>query len=158
MPSEAPRARPPRELLASPAYLLKHVAWAMKDRFSAFESSGLTGVHYTVLALLDEGTQETQATIADSVGIDRSYLVGVLDELEERRLIERRRDPADRRRHLVTLTEAGREALKELRAMYKRFEKQFLSPLDAAERATFQALLGRIAAHHDERFAGSRED
>jgi DNA-binding MarR family transcriptional regulator len=148
------RARPPRELLDSPIYLLKHVAWAMKDQLAAFESGGLNAMHFVVLALLDEGARETQATIADAIGVDRSYLVGVLDELEERGLVERRRDPADRRRHLVKLTAAGSEALKELRSMYKRFEKQFLAPLDAAERETLHSLLGRVAALHDERFAG----
>jgi DNA-binding MarR family transcriptional regulator len=148
-----PQARPPRELLASPTYLLKHLAWAMKDQLAAFESGGLNAMHFTVLALLDEGARETQATIADAIGVDRSYLVGVLDELEERGLVERRRDPGDRRRHLVKLTAAGGEALKELRSMYKRFEKQFLAPLDAAERKTLHSLLRRVAARHDERFA-----
>ena len=149
-----PQTRPPQELLTSPIYLLKHLAWAMKDPLAAFESGGLNAMHFAVLALLDEGARETQATIADAIGVDRSYLVGVLDELEERGLIERRRDPGDRRRHLVKLTAAGVEALKELRAMYKRFEKQFLAPLDAAERKTFHSLLRRVAARHDERFAG----
>jgi DNA-binding MarR family transcriptional regulator len=151
---KGPRARPPRELLASPTYLLKHVAWAMKDQLAAFESGGLNAMHFAVLALLDEGARETQATIADAIGVDRSYLVGVLDELEEGGLVERRRDPGDRRRHLVKLTSAGSEALKELRSMYKRFERQFLAPLDAAERETFHSLLRRVAARHDQRFAG----
>jgi DNA-binding MarR family transcriptional regulator len=151
---KGPQARPPRELLASPIYLLKHVAWAMKDQLAAFESGGLNAMHFAVLASLGEGARETQATIADAIGVDRSFLVGVLDELEERGLVERRRDPGDRRRHLVKLTAAGSEALKELRSMYKRFERQFLAPLDAAERETLHSLLRRVAARDDERFAG----
>jgi DNA-binding MarR family transcriptional regulator len=151
---KAPPARPPRELLASPTYLLKHLSWVMKDqKLATFESSGLNPPHYAVLALLDEGARETQATIADALGYDRSYLVGLLDELEERGLVERRRDPDDRRRHLVTLTAAGNETLKKLRSVLKRFEKEFLAPLDAGERETFLSLLRRLAGHHDERFA-----
>ena len=153
-PFKAPPARPPRELVSSPTFLLKHLTWAMKDqKVAAFEETGLNPMHYGVLALLDEGARETQATIADALGYDRSYLVGLLDELEERGLIERRRDPDDRRRHLVKLTPAGKETLTNLRSVMKRFEKQFLAPLDTEERETLQVLLRRLAAYHDARFA-----
>jgi MarR family transcriptional regulator, lower aerobic nicotinate degradation pathway regulator len=147
-------ASPPRELLSSPTFLLKRLTWAMKDqKLAAFEVTGLNPMHYSVLALLDEGSCENQATIADALGFDRSYLVGLLDELEERDLIQRRRDPDDRRRHLVKLTPGGKENLTKLRSVIKRFEKEFMAPLDAEERETFLALLRRLAAHHDERLA-----
>ncbi len=151
---KATPARPPRELLSSPTFLLKRLTWAMKDqKLAAFEATGLNPMHYSVLALLDEGSCETQASIADALGFDRSYLVGLLDELEERDLIQRRRDPDDRRRHLVKLTPGGKENLTKLRSVLKRFEKEFMAPLDAEERETFLALLHRLSAYHDERLA-----
>src|SRR5436305_5123245 len=122
--------RPPLELVESTAFLLKRLGWAIKDRtFEAFETAGESPYHHAVLAVLDESSVETQATIADALGYDRSWLVGLLDELEEAGLIERKRDPADRRRHLVSLLPAGKKKLTELRAIPRRAEAEFLADL-----------------------------
>jgi MarR family transcriptional regulator, lower aerobic nicotinate degradation pathway regulator len=145
--------RPPRELVSSPSFLLKRLGWALKDRaLSAFEAAGESPYHHAVLAVLEEGARETQATVADALGYDRSYLVGLLDELEERGLIERRRDPSDRRRHLVKLTTEGKKTLKQLRTISQGVEEDFLAPLTAEERKTLHRLLLKIAAHHDPRY------
>ena len=150
-----PQAAPSRELLMSTPFLLKRLGWAIKERsLEAFESSGLNPQHYAVLSLLDEQPRETQAAIADALGYDRSHLVGLLDELEEKRLVERRRDPGDRRRHLVSLTPAGKKTYGRLRAIAKQLEEELLAPLDASERRTLHALLLELAAHHDPRCGG----
>jgi DNA-binding MarR family transcriptional regulator len=156
--TESPLAKagvkPPRELVQSPSFLLKRLGWAVKDRVTdAFEEAGASPYHYAVLAVLEEGDRETQATIADALAYDRSYLVGMLDELEEQSLIERRRDPADRRRHIVRLTPAGKKALARLRAVHEKVDDDFFTPLSAEERKTLHALLLRLAAHHDPRYA-----
>jgi DNA-binding MarR family transcriptional regulator len=152
--AEKPGVKPPYELVCSPAYLLKRLGWAIKDAsLEAFEAAGESPYHYSVLAVLEESPRETQATIADSLGYDRSWLVGLLDELEEKGLIERRRDPADRRRHLVTLQPAGKTKLAELRAISKGVEEEFLAPLDPEQRATLHQLLLQLAAHRDPRYA-----
>jgi MarR family transcriptional regulator, lower aerobic nicotinate degradation pathway regulator len=143
----------PRELLASPLFLLGRVGFGVKSEVvERFEAAGFSAYSYGVLALLEEGSRETQATIADTLKIDRSQLVGILDELEERGLVERRRDPNDRRRHLVSLTAAGKRQLTAFRKLAAQIEEEFLGPLSAAERMTLQALLLRVAGSRDARY------
>ena len=144
----------PAELLASPAFLLARLGMAIKARaFDEFEQTGFSPYHHSVLALLDEGARDTQSAIADALQLDRSQLVGLLDTLEEHGLVERRRDPGDRRRHVVSLTPAGREQLAAFRKIVERIEGEFLAPLDAGDRAALQTLLLRLASNYDPRFA-----
>jgi DNA-binding MarR family transcriptional regulator len=141
--------RLPEELISSTSFLLKRLGFAAKDKaMEAYERSGLHPYHHAVLAVLDEGSRETQGAIADALGYDRGQLVGLLDELEDRGLVERRRDPADRRRHIVRLTTAGRRALAKLRALALQLEDDFLSSLDENERAQLHALVLRLAQQH----------
>ncbi len=145
-------AGPSKEMLASTSYLLKRLGFEIKSRaYEALEGSDFTPQHHAILSLLDERVCGAQGSIADALGYDRSQLVGLLDELELKGLILRKRDPDDRRRHLVKLTPEGREALGELRAISKAIEKEFFAPLDAEQRKTLHELLFRLASHHDPR-------
>src|SRR6266540_6576714 len=135
----------PQELLGSTVFLLKRLGEAVKERaISGYVLAGCSPYHHAVLALLAEGARETQTAIADSLGFDRSQLVGILDELEELGLVERRRDPNDRRRHVVTITAEGKKTLRRLRALSAEIEDEFLSPLNNEERANLHALLYRL--------------
>lgn len=151
-------ARLPRELVASSTFLLKRLGFAAKQKaLDAYEDAGLTPYHHGILALLDEGVRETQGAIADALGYDRGQLVGLLDELEQQQLIERRRDPDDRRRHLVRLTSQGKRTLKSLRTLAQHLEDDFLATLDDQERAKLHTLLLRLAAEHEPRCAGATQ-
>jgi DNA-binding MarR family transcriptional regulator len=111
----------PEELVGSTAFLLKRLGFAAKEQaMRAYEESGLSPYHHAILVALDEDAHETQRSIADALGYDRGQLVGLLDELEERGLIERRRDPADRRRQIVEMTAEGRKALNQVRRIAQR--------------------------------------
>ena len=151
--AEVPTNCLPAELVASPGFLLARLGTTLKaEMMEEFEQAGFSGYHYSILALLDEGARETQSAIADALRYDPSQLVALLDGLEKRGLVERQRDPDDRRRHLVTLTPAGRLQLAAFRKLVRRLEDEFLAPLDAEERATLRDLLLGIAVHRDARF------
>ena len=149
----------PDELVASSTFLLKRLGFAAKDRsLTAYEREGVHPYHFAILIALDEGTHETQGAIADMLGYDRGQLVGLLDELEEKGLVERRRDPSDRRRHLVQLTPDGKRTLRRLRTLARQIEDEFFSPLSEAERAELHALLLRLAEKHEPRCAPLKSD
>ena len=148
----APRL--PQELVESTTFLLKRLGFAAKDRtLAAYEETGLHPYHHAVLLVLDEGAPETQGSIADSLGYDRGQLVGLLDELEERGLVERKRDPADRRRHVVRLTPEGKKMLRRLRTLAGQIEDDFLAPLDEQQREALHSLLFTLAETHEPRCA-----
>jgi DNA-binding MarR family transcriptional regulator len=143
----------PEELCACTSFLLARVGSAIKlSAIEAFERAGFSLYQYSVLAVLGEGTKATQATIADTLKLDRGQLVGVLDGLEEAGLIERRRDQVDRRRHTVSLTPAGKKQIGKMRTIVGRIEDEYLAPLDAETRASLHDALLRVAANHDSRF------
>jgi MarR family transcriptional regulator, lower aerobic nicotinate degradation pathway regulator len=149
-----PVPRIPEELLDSSTFLLKRLGFAAKERsMEAYEQTGLHPYHYAILLVLDDGSRETQGSIADALGYDRGQLVGLLDELEEQGLIERKRDPNDRRRHLVRMTAGGNRTLRRLRTLARRTEDEFLEPLSERERQDLHALLLRLAGKHEPRCA-----
>lgn len=103
--------------------------------------------HFMVLAALDRSGPASQAQLSDRTGVFKSDLVAVLNELAEGGYLRRAPDPADKRRNVVTITEAGAERLRELDAVLEGVHERILGPLDEDERARLFDLLGRVNAH-----------
>lgn len=102
----------PRGTLSRPALLLVKLGADIAGRGEdALVEVGLSGRQYMVLAVLSEDTPPSQQELAGLCGLLPAQVVPVVDELERRGLAARQRSQADRRRSVVTLTEAGAEAL-----------------------------------------------
>ncbi|MFF5783615.1 MarR family winged helix-turn-helix transcriptional regulator [Streptomyces sp. NPDC012693] len=86
-----------------------------------------------------------QRDLAAAMEVDPSQLVSILNELETAGLAERRRDPADRRRHIVEITEAGAAALERIDAAVSAAERELFGDLTAAEQTVLRGLLDRVA-------------
>lgn len=126
-------------------YLLSRAARLCRDYFDELtEPLGIHGRHFSVLAVLGEEKPLSQVEISERLGIDRNTMTLLLDDLEAKNLVTRRRDPRDRRAHLVTLTDAGREVLRQSTALAQRTNDEVFAPLSADERAQLHALLNRL--------------
>jgi DNA-binding MarR family transcriptional regulator len=143
-----------KELLQSNGFLLARLGFAFKAKaLATLEEAGFDPYDYSVLAILDEGAHQAQATIANALALDPSRLVALLDSLEERKLVERQRDPNDRRRHVVSITIKGERQLAELRDIVQELEDEYFEPLDATARKALHDILLQLACHHDPRCA-----
>jgi DNA-binding MarR family transcriptional regulator len=105
---------------------------------------------YQVLAAAALGETRSQLELAQHLGVDRTVMTYLLDDLECTGLIERRADPADRRARRVVATAPGRERLDELDRRLRAAEEQVLAGLAAGEdRQAFRYLLRKLALHAD---------
>jgi MarR family transcriptional regulator, lower aerobic nicotinate degradation pathway regulator len=146
---------PPAPTVATPASshrasaLLDHLARLTRVRSeAALTPLGLRPRHLVALTLLRDHGGSTQQALAGSLQIDRTNLVGLLNDLEDDRLVARRRSTDDRRRHIVELTNRGIDRLTQAEAALAEAEDDILRGLDADERETLYRLLQRATAGH----------
>lgn len=126
--------------------LLDHLARRMRLRAEAVLTPlGLRPRHLVALTVLRDRGGSSQQALAATLEMDGTNIVGLLNELEADELVERRRSPADRRRHLVELTEAGRKRLATAEFALAAVEDEVLGALDESQRDTLYHLLQRAA-------------
>jgi len=124
--------------------LLDHLARVgRRAAETSMSPGGLRPRHLIALKLLSEHGPASQQRLAEALSLDPSNVVGLLNELEERGLITRRRDPADRRRHIVELSATGQDELCLAEVRLSRVEDELLSAPSAEERSTLYQLLVR---------------
>lgn len=112
-------------------------------RSASEEALGMRLKYFSALSQLSEHVPSSQQAVANLLGLDANSVVLILNEFEEAGLVVRRRDPADRRRHIVDLTDKGRQALVKGARALASVEDKVLAGLSQSERAELRRLLAK---------------
>ncbi|MFF9483395.1 MarR family winged helix-turn-helix transcriptional regulator [Streptomyces sp. NPDC014676] len=139
MSTEASTSADPHDVLG---YLLKHATskfTALTD--AALEPLGIDSKDFGALRVLAHREPTSQLQVAQTLGIDRTTMVALLDVLERKGVVTRRPDPADRRRNVVELTEEGVRTYDAARKAYEETESAFLAAVGPDEAGRFRRTL-----------------
>ena len=127
-------------------YLLKHANLRFTELSdAALAPLGITGRQSALLTAIDDPDGLSQQEVADRVGVDRTSMVALIDELAAKDLVARRPHPADRRKNVVELTPNGRTTLRKARVRTEEVERAFLAPLSATDGKRLRVLLQAVA-------------
>jgi DNA-binding MarR family transcriptional regulator len=145
--SDAGQKPPTGRGVFSPAFLIAQVGAHAAAKFAErIEAIGLTPAHAGVLRLLQGGSEGlSQQALGSELRVLPSRLVVLIDELEERGLVERRDHPTDRRSYALYLTDKGQEALKTIGRLAREHQEHLCAALNEKEREQLASLLRRIA-------------
>jgi DNA-binding MarR family transcriptional regulator len=143
------------EAVTPASRLAEDLGWGLAVVFRGFVKAaeavteGMPGGHrgYQVLSAAAQDEPGSQAALAARLGIDRTVMTYLLDDLVKAGLVERRQDPCDRRTRLVVATDHGRTILADLRGRLTLAERHILAGLSPDEQQTFRALLAATARH-----------
>ncbi|MFK4267632.1 MarR family winged helix-turn-helix transcriptional regulator [Streptomyces milbemycinicus] len=128
-------------------YLLKHAQLRLAEQAGpALARFGLDARELAVLAVLAAGRPLSQLEAARRLGVDRTTMVALIDALENKGLVERRRSEEDRRRNVVELTERGMRVRADAEEAREAAEREFLGPLGEEEAARLMKALRVLVA------------
>lgn len=123
-------------------YLMKQVELAVRAELDELtRPAGLTALQYTALTVLERHPDLTAAHLARHSFVTAQTMADMVTALLSRGLIERHRDPADRRRLVIALTADGERLLRQLQPKVEQLERRMLAQLDAEESAQLRRAL-----------------
>jgi DNA-binding MarR family transcriptional regulator len=136
----------PAALTHWPGYLLTYIAEHATERFeAAVREHGIKSKHASVLVVVDAEGPMSQRALGRRLRIDKSPMVGLLDDLERLGLAERRRSDEDRRVQAIHLTPKGRRVVERVLEIADSENARTFGVLDDAEREQLHDLLLRVA-------------
>ena len=136
---------PPVVLMERLSFLLKRTSALLEATIDpGLARLGVNGREFGALTLLQAEGPASQQRLAGRIGVDRTTMVALIDALEEKRLVNRHRDPGNRRAYVLEVTAAGRKRLRDALKAVELAEQQALAPLSAAESATLTRVLQRL--------------
>jgi DNA-binding MarR family transcriptional regulator len=136
----------PPSLAHWPGYLAAFIAEHATERFErALGDQRIRSKHAQVLAVIDAEGPMSQRALCRRLRIDKSAMVGLVDDLERLRLAERRRDDADRRVQAISLTGKGRAAVSRVMEIAAEENARTFGVLDDDERDELHRLLLKVA-------------
>src|SRR3954464_1747187 len=145
VPKEASQVRPPGIAKQWPTLLMIKLGRITMHRFTeALEPFGIRPRHVAALIELRDGGELTQQSLCGQLHVDPTNLVAILNELEERGYAIRRRDPEDRRRHLVEVSKKGLAVIEKVAEVMDGVEDDMLQGFDSGEREQLEGLLTSI--------------
>jgi DNA-binding MarR family transcriptional regulator len=121
---------PSEPLMTRLGYLLKHAQIRLSEAVAeALAPFGIDGRQLAVLLVLAEEYPLSQLAAAGRLNVDRTTMVALVDTLEDKGLVVRRRSAEDRRKNIVELTDKGRDCLREAEEARAKVEGRFLAPI-----------------------------
>jgi DNA-binding MarR family transcriptional regulator len=135
----------PPALAEIPGFLIAKTHMLFHDRANEVIGPGrLTIKHFSCLTVIADEGRLSQACLCERLRVDRTTMVAVVDDLEAEGLIDRKRNPDDRRAYALEATDAGRAWIAEKRGELLTAQDELLAPLSAAERRALVSSLQKV--------------
>ena len=140
-------SEPPPEVTRRLGYLLKHAQLRLAELAEPrYEPLGVSGRQLALLLLFADGPAQSQQDAAARLGINRTSMVALVDELEDKGLVRREVDPDDRRKRLVGLTAEGRRVVEAGTEATAEAERLLLEPLSARDAERLRVALRAVVS------------
>ena len=152
--AHVPDAPRPGAQSVDPGRLVEHLGyfvrraqlWIFQDFIRRLAEVNIRPAQYSVLLMIEANPGLSQSTLAQTLAIERARLVRLLDGLEARRFVLRRRSKSDRRSHVLSLTPQGRSALGQIKLMADEHERHLAQKVGIRNRKTLLRLLSVFAS------------